>query len=68
LSSGVVVLLMSEEGRKLAQRKCKAAGLDLSVLRKLIDAEVNQMGKLRKRGLYEDFDEIFGEIDEEDEN
>lgn len=65
MSKDVVVLLKSPEGRKLVRSKCAEMGLDISVLEQLIDAEVGQLGKLRKRGLYEDFDEVFDAIEED---
>ena len=62
-----VVLLKSENGRRLVREKCKAAGLNISVLERLVHAELDQSGKLRKRGITEDFDEIFAELDSEEE-
>ena len=67
MTMNVVVLMRSEKGRALVREKCKAAGLDITVLERLIGAELDQVGKLRKRGLWEDFDEIFDDLDE-DEN
>ena len=62
-----VVLMRSEKGRALVREKCKASGLDETVLERLIDAEFEQVGKLRKRGLWEGFDEIFAELDEDED-
>ena len=62
-----VVLLQSENGRRLVREKCKAAGLKMTVLEQLIHAELDQSGKLRKRGINTDFDGIFGSLDEEEE-
>ena len=66
MAANVVVLLQSRNGRRLVREKCAAAGLDITVLERLIDAELDHVGKLRKRGITGDFDEIFGELDEED--
>lgn len=60
-----VVLLQSEEGRRLVCSKCAQAGLEISVLKQLIAAEIDQQGKLKKRGIREVFDEIFAGIDDE---
>lgn len=60
MATNVVVLMKSEKGRRLVREKCKAAGLDIGVLEELIDSELDQAGKLRKRGLWQDFNEIFG--------
>ena len=66
MATNVVVLLQSENGRRLVRRKCAEAGLEIAVLERLIDAELDHVGKLRKRGITGDFDEIFAELDEED--
>ena len=63
MSNGHVVLLRSEAGRRLVHSKCKQAGLDPSVLEQLIAVEMDQQGKLRKRGITEAFNEIFDNIE-----
>lgn len=55
----IVVLLNSEEGRTLIKKKCRAAGVRISVLEELIGAELDQLGKKRKAGLWEEFDRIL---------
>jgi len=55
----VVVLLNGEEGRALVKEKCRAAKIKLSLLEELIEAELDQQGKKRKAGLWEEFDRIF---------
>lgn len=67
MASNLVVLMRSEEGRRLVREKCKVAGLDIDILERLIDAELDQVGKLRKRGIRSEFDDIFGELDEEED-
>ena len=67
MTMNVVVLMRSEKGRALVREKCKAADLDITVLERLIEAELDQVGKLRKRGLWEDFDEIFADLDEDED-
>lgn len=64
MSASIVVLMRSEKGRQLAREKCKAAGLGMQVLERLIELELDQAGKLKKHGLWQDFDEIFGASDE----
>ena len=66
MATNIVVLLQSENGRRLVREKCKAAGLDVSVLEQLIHTELDHSGKLRKRGINEGFDGIFGTLDEEE--
>ena len=63
MTANVVVLMRSEKGRALVREKCAAAGLDMAVLERLIEAELNQVGKLTKRGLWVNFDEIFADLD-----
>lgn len=67
MAINIVVLMRSERGRRLVREKCKMANLDIDVLERLIDAELGQVGKLRKRGIRLEFDDIFGELDEEND-
>ena len=67
MAENVVVLLQSDNGRMLVRERCKAAGLDVDVLQRLIDAELDQSGKLKKYGINSDFDHIFGAADGEEE-
>lgn len=62
----IVVLLKSEEGRSLVKKKCRENGIRLSVLEDLIEAELDQQGKMRKAGLWEEFDRIFDDAAPED--
>lgn len=57
----VVVLLKSDEGRNLVKRKCRSAGIRIGLLEELIEEELDQQGKMRKAGLWEEFDRIFDE-------
>lgn len=67
MATNVVVLLESAHGRRLVREKCKAAGLDIKVLARLIHTELDYSGRQRKRGISTDFDDIFGELDQEEE-
>ena len=68
MARNVVVLMRSEQGRRLVRDKCRAEGLDMSVLERLVNLELDQAGKLRKRGLREDFDDVFGGLDSDEES
>jgi len=68
MATSVIALMQSDEGRQLVRKACKEAGLDMAVLEQLIDAELDQVGKLRKRGLWLEFDEIFAEVGAEEED
>ena len=57
----VVVLLKSDEGRSLVKAKCRTAGIRVGLLEELIEEEIDQQGKMRKAGLWEEFDRIFDE-------
>lgn len=54
-----VVLLDSETGRDIVRRKCRKEGVRIAVVEELVAAELEQAGKLRKRGLFERFEEIL---------
>lgn len=64
--NSAVVLLNSEEGRALVKRHCREANLSMSHLFELIEAELEQLGKKRKAGLWEEFDRIFDSLEEDD--
>lgn len=66
MSRNVVVLLNSGDGRKLVRKRCKEAGVQMSDLEQLIEAEVEQLGKKRKAGLWEEFDRIFDGMESEE--
>ena len=57
--STTVVLLDSEMGRKIVQKHIKKEKIPAGLLEELVGAELEQEGKLRKRGLSERFDEIL---------
>lgn len=65
MPNGHVVLLRSEAGRRLVRSKCREADLDPGVLEQLIAVEMDQQGKLRKRGITEAFNEILDNIETE---
>ena len=66
MATNVVVLLESENGRRLVREKCKAAGLDMEVLKQLIDAELDHSGDRTKRAINTDFDQILAAANTED--
>lgn len=65
MTKSAVVLLNSEEGRNLIKRRCKEANVPVSALVELIEAELDQQGKMRKAGLWDEFDRILDGIDED---
>ncbi|GMX63475.1 hypothetical protein Elgi_30900 [Paenibacillus elgii] len=54
-----VVLFDSRVGRKILKEACKRENIKITTIEDLIIAELEQTGKLRKRGLHDRFDEIL---------
>ncbi|MDK9705329.1 MAG: hypothetical protein OEL20_19565 [Sulfuritalea sp.] len=65
MARNVVVLLDNQEGRALVKEVCKRDGILFGEFQELVQAEVEQTGKLRKKGLWDDFDDILDRIQEE---
>jgi hypothetical protein len=61
----VVVLLAKPEGRALARKYCLEAGFDINFLDELVEAELEQVGKQRKKGLWDNFDDILDRMEAE---
>lgn len=60
-----VVLLDSTTGRRIVRRQCREEGVEVTLLEDLVGAELDQIGKLRKRGLFERFDELLDDASRE---
>jgi len=54
-----IVLLESGPGRDALKKQCRRLKVPVDSFEALVEAELEQIGKLRKRGLWEKFDEIF---------
>lgn len=50
------------DGRDLLKKRCRELKVPINVLEALVEAELRQVGKMRKRGLYEEFDEILAPL------
>ena len=61
----IVVLLDKPEGRELIRQHCLERDFDINFMEELIDAELKQIGKQRKAGLWSDFDDILDRMDAE---
>jgi hypothetical protein len=61
----VVVLLNSDEGRRLVRSKGRKAGIKIATFERLVEAELDRQGMMRRRGLWDEFDEILDEAAEE---
>lgn len=62
----VVVLLDNPDGRRMIRTACKANGLFFPEFQELVQAEIEQTGKQRKKGLWDDFDDILDRIQDDD--
>lgn len=65
MAKKVVVLLDTDDGRSLVRRKCRSAKLRIAAFEQLVDAELDQQGKQRKAGLWDEFDRILDDEYEE---
>ena len=65
MSKHVVVLLGTEEGRDVVRRRCRANSVRLPIFQELVDAELEQVGKKRKSGLWDRFDDILDRMEED---
>ena len=54
--------LRKEDTNDIVKELCAKEGLDYSVFRELVQAEIDQIGKQRKRGLYDAFDDKLSRI------
>ena len=60
----VVVLLDNPEGVEMTKRICKERGLDFRAFCELVQVEVDQTGKQKKRGVSISFDDILDRIED----
>jgi hypothetical protein len=63
MTRNVVVLLDNPEGRSLVREECIANGIGFPEFSELVQAEVDQTGKQKKRGLWDSFDDILDRIE-----
>jgi|tagenome__1003787_1003787.scaffolds.fasta_scaffold18598062_2 hypothetical protein len=52
-------LFESGEAREIAKKHCRSIGVSIRTLEGLVEAELNQVGKKTKRGIWEEFDEVL---------
>lgn len=63
-----IPFLTKKETLTLLKQKCEDYGLDYSAFEELIKLEFKMMGKQRKKGMYDSFDDILARIYKEDLN
>ena len=61
-----VVLFSTKEGEALVRKHCRSAGIRIADLRELVEIEADQVGRKRKAGLWERFEDVIDRMGEED--
>lgn len=59
MPKGVVILFDNSESRQVIQEVCEENGVLYSALEDLVEAEIEQTGKQKKKGLWDSFDDIL---------
>ena len=54
-----IPLFEQGDAREALKRRCREAKISIKLLEDLVEAEIEQIGKLRKRGLRERFDQLL---------
>ena len=54
-----IVLLDKGPGREAMKRYCRAIGVSIQTIEKLVEAELDQVGKKRRHGIFEAFDSVL---------
>lgn len=58
----VVVLLDNSDGQAMVKFECQENKFSFTEFVELVSAEISQTGKMRKAGLWTDFDDILDRI------
>lgn len=66
MSHNHIVLLNNPKSRKMVERLCEEHGFVFGVLEELIHAKITQTGSLRRRKLWQEFDDILDDIEIEE--
>ncbi len=62
-----IALLEKDSGRDILKKVCRKHNVKVQLIEQLVEAELEQVGKLRKRGLYDKFDDVLDQFIEEGE-
>lgn len=54
-----IPLFNQGDAREALKRRCREAKIPIKLLEDLVEAEIEQIGKLRKRGLRDRFDQLL---------
>lgn len=60
-----ITLLEPGPGRDALKRRCRENKISIRMIEELVDAELEQVGKRKKRGLHERFDEILSSAEQD---
>ncbi len=52
-------------GRQMVKKLCREHSIRIAEFEELVQAEVEQTGKLRKKGLWDQFDDILDRMEDE---
>lgn len=52
------------QGREILKKYCRRIGISVEIVTRLLDVEQEHVGRGRRHGLYQQFDEILGEAAE----
>lgn len=59
-----ISLLEKGEGRELLKKYCRKIGVSVRLIEELVRVELDQIGRVRRRGLNDQFDELLSEEDD----
>jgi hypothetical protein len=59
----VLPIFDQSDAREALKKRCRAKGVPINTLLDLVKVEIEMMGKAKKKGIYEKFDEILDEAD-----
>ena len=57
-------LLEKGEGRELLKKYCREIGVSVHIIEELVRVELDQVGRVRRRGMFDRFDEILAQVAE----
>jgi hypothetical protein len=60
-----ISLLEKGEGRDLLKKRCRAIGVSVKIIEELVKVELEQVGRVRRRGMFDQFDDILARAADE---
>ena len=66
MSQKAIALLDNTEGRQMIKEACRSRDLRFAEFEELVQTEMEQIGKIRRAGLWDAFDDILDRIQIED--